>query len=69
MSRSSRTTRVLPARPFFPGYARALATGAEMRVEKNWITNNYPHLAFVSFGPSPVLPDESATVIKVELAE
>jgi len=38
-------------------------------VEKNWITNNYPHLAFVSFGPSPVLPDESATVIKVELAE
>ncbi|MGI6654479.1 MAG: alpha-L-fucosidase [Christensenellales bacterium] len=49
--------------------ARALATGAEMRVEKNWITNNYPHLAFVSFGPSPVLPDESATVIKVELAE
>ncbi len=49
--------------------ARLLSTGAELRVEKNWITNNYPDMAFVSLGPSPVLPDETDTVIKVELAE
>ncbi len=49
--------------------ARLLATGAELPVEKNWITNNYPDLAFVSLGPSPVLPDETDTVIKVELSE
>lgn len=49
--------------------ARLLSTGAELPVEKNWITNNYPDLAFVSLGHSPVLPDETDTVIKVDLAQ
>lgn len=46
---------------------RMLATGAEMKPADLWITENYPDYAFVSFGESPVLPDEMDTVIQVEL--
>ncbi len=48
--------------------ARLLQTGSELSVAKNWITGNYPNLAFVSLGPDPVAPDETDTVIKVERA-
>ncbi|HHT08591.1 MAG: alpha-L-fucosidase [Christensenellales bacterium] len=48
---------------------RMLATGHELKVERNWITNNYPGICFVSLGPDPVLPDETDTVVMVELKE
>lgn len=46
-----------------------LHSGAELRVEKNWITANYPDSAFVSLGPDPRLPVPEDTVIKVVLKE
>ena len=46
---------------------RLLASGAEMHIVKNWITSNYPEHCFTSFGPDPVLPDETDTVVMVEL--
>ncbi len=46
---------------------RLLSTGAEMAIEKNWITDNYPDICFTSFGPDPRLPDEADTVVMVEL--
>ena len=48
---------------------RLLSTGHELQVERNWITNNYPDLCFVSLGPDPVPPDLTDTVIKVELRD
>jgi alpha-L-fucosidase len=46
---------------------RLLSTGAELPIVSGWITDNYPNLAFVSFGDSPLLPDPIDTVIEVEL--
>ncbi len=46
---------------------RLLATGSELRVEHNWITDNYPDLVFVSTGERVQLPDPVDTVIEVEL--
>ncbi|MGL4735908.1 MAG: alpha-L-fucosidase [Cellulosilyticaceae bacterium] len=46
---------------------RLLETGTELRVIDSWITNNYPGLVFVSFGPSPQMPNPVDTVIEVEL--
>lgn len=46
---------------------RLLKDGSEMKIERNWITNNYPNIVFVSFGENPALPDPVDTVIKVEL--
>ncbi|MGI6691690.1 MAG: alpha-L-fucosidase [Christensenellales bacterium] len=46
---------------------RLLASGAELPIARNWITGNYPDLAFVSLGDDPVLPDPTDTVIKVVL--
>lgn len=46
---------------------RLLATGTELRIERNWVTNNYSDIVFVSFGESPNLPDPIDTVIEVEL--
>jgi alpha-L-fucosidase len=43
------------------------ATGAELKVDVNWITMHYPGMAFVSLGESPLLPDPTDTVIAVEL--
>ncbi|NLX83161.1 MAG: alpha-L-fucosidase [Clostridiales bacterium] len=48
---------------------RLLATGQELKIERNWVTNNYPDICFVSLGPDPVLPDETDTVVMVELKE
>lgn len=47
--------------------ARLLSTGAELHLPQNWIYNNYPDVVFCDLGPSPILPDETDTVIKVEL--
>ncbi|MEG0742543.1 MAG: alpha-L-fucosidase [Clostridia bacterium] len=46
---------------------RLLSTGAELPLISDWITNNYPELAFVSFGPDPRLPDAMDTVVEVTL--
>lgn len=48
---------------------RLLASGAEMHIVNNWITSNYPEHCFTSLGPDPVLPDETDTVVMVELKE
>ncbi|MDR1600654.1 MAG: alpha-L-fucosidase [Oscillospiraceae bacterium] len=44
--------------------ARALATGAELSLAGDWTSNNYKN-AFVKLGPSPVLPDETDTVVEI----
>lgn len=46
---------------------RLLSTGTEMKIVDSWITNNYPDIVFVSFGPNPNMPDDIDTVIEVEL--
>lgn len=46
--------------------ATLLATGAEVDISGNWITNNYPGMIFASLGEDPVPPDARDTVIKVE---
>lgn len=46
---------------------RLLKDGSEMKIERNWMTGNYPDIVFVSFGENPNLPDPVDTVIKVEL--
>ena len=46
---------------------RLLKDGSEMKIERNWMTGNYPDIVFVSFGEDPRLPDPIDTVIKVEL--
>ena len=46
---------------------RLLHSNAQLRIEKGWITNNYPDMVFVVLGSSPVLPDETDTVIEVTL--
>ncbi|MGL6174745.1 MAG: alpha-L-fucosidase [Cellulosilyticaceae bacterium] len=46
---------------------RLLSTGTEMKISESWITNNYPDIVFVSFGPDPNMPDGIDTVIEVEL--
>ena len=48
---------------------RLLQDGSEMEIQNNWITGNYPDIAFVTFGASPKLPDPIDTVIEVELYE
>ena len=45
---------------------RLLATGTELRIENNWMVNNYPDTVFVSLGRVD-LPDPTDTVIEVEL--
>ncbi len=46
---------------------RLLRDGAELKVENNWIVNNYPDIAFVNLSSSPILPDPVDTVGEVEL--
>ena len=48
---------------------RMISTGAEIPVANNWVSNNYPNIAFADLGREPVLPDPVDTVIEVELNE
>ena len=48
---------------------RWLETGAEIRIAKNWIYDNYPDVVFADLGPDPVLPDPVDTVLKVTLKD
>lgn len=44
---------------------RYLATGSEIRLSKSWICSNYPDMVFADLGPTPVLPDETDTVLEI----
>ena len=46
---------------------RLLMTGSELKIEHNWIVDNYPDITFVSLGKSALLPDPVDTVIEVTL--
>ena len=48
---------------------RWLETGAEIRIAKNWIYDNYPDVVFADLGPDQVLPDPVDTVLKVTLKD
>jgi alpha-L-fucosidase len=47
--------------------ARLLAFGSEIKLERPWMTTEYPTDAFIDF-PSAHLPDEVDTVVELELA-
>ena len=46
--------------------ARLLADGSEIKLERPWMTMEYPSDAFIDF-PSAHLPDELDTVVEMEL--
>ena len=46
---------------------RWVHSGAEVKIAKGWVYDNYPDVVFADLGPDPVLPDPVDTVIKVEL--
>ncbi len=50
-------------------FVQALHSGAELPIIRNWITDNYPDITFVSLGDDPVMVDEVDTVIKVTLKD
>ena len=43
-----------------------LHNGQEAPLQRDWISGNYPELAFVPLGDDPLLPDPADTVIRVE---
>jgi alpha-L-fucosidase len=47
-------------------YARLLADGSEIRLDRPWNTEEYPQDAFINF-PTATLPDEADTVIELVL--
>jgi alpha-L-fucosidase len=46
--------------------ARLLADGSEIKLERPWMTTEYPTDAFIDF-PSAALPDGLDTVVVLEL--
>ena len=48
---------------------RALDDGHEVPISTLWVHSDYPDIAFVDFGPDPVLPDPVDYVLEVEMAE
>ena len=48
-------------------HIRLLSTGCEVKIVKDWISNNYPDVVMVSLGPDPKLPDPIDTVLEVTL--
>lgn len=46
---------------------RWVHSGAEIKIAKGWVYDNYPDIVFADLGPDPVLPDPVDTVIRVEL--
>lgn len=49
------------------GSITILKTGKEIPVSETWITGNYPDIVFADMGEDPILPDETDTVLRVEL--
>lgn len=50
-------------------HIRLLSTGCEVKIVKDWISNNYPDVVMVSLGPDPKLPDPIDTVLEVTLKD
>ena len=48
---------------------RLLADGHEIPVSSSWCHSDYPNVVFADLGPSPILPDETDTVLAVTLEE
>ena len=48
---------------------RLLADGHEIPISYSWCRSDYPEIAFADLGPSPILPDETDTVLSVTLKE
>lgn len=48
---------------------RALATGYEIPISGSWVHSDYPDIVFADLGPSPILPDATDYVLKVEMEE
>ena len=44
---------------------RLLADGSERKLQADWITGNYPDMAFVKISAAAGLPDETDTVLKI----
>ncbi len=45
-----------------------LADGREVPVSSSWVHSDWPEICFLDLGPDPVLPDETDTVLRIELA-
>lgn len=48
---------------------RLLADRSELKIENNWIVNNYPDIVFVKVSDTPNLPDPVDTVVEIVLEE
>lgn len=40
---------------------------SELKIEDNWIVNNYPDIVFVKVSDTPWLPDQIDTVVEIIL--
>ncbi|MBQ9195688.1 MAG: alpha-L-fucosidase [Clostridia bacterium] len=50
-----------------PFTARWLGAGRIADTRSDWVSGNYPHLAFAALGPDPVPPDAADTVLAIDL--
>ena len=48
---------------------RLLCDGSELKMQDNWIVNNYPDITFVDVSATPCLPDAVDTVVEVTYQE
>lgn len=48
---------------------RLLEDNSELKIQNNWIVNNYPDIAFVDVSATPYLPDETDTVVEIRLSD
>ncbi len=48
---------------------RLLQDGSELKVQDNWVVNNYPDIAFVEVSDTPGLPDPTDTVVEIVMKE
>ena len=48
---------------------RLLCDGSELKMQDNWIVNNYPDITFVDVSATPCLPDTVDTVVEVTYQE
>lgn len=48
---------------------RLLEDGSELKIQNNWIVNNYPDIVFVDISATPFLPDGTDTVVEIVLKD
>ncbi len=46
---------------------RLLRDGSEVKISTSWVHSDYPDILFADLGPDPVLPDQTDTVLALEL--